>query len=83
MTSVKSRNYNKNMSKVKENRNKEIVEKKVNGWSYRKLAEHFNISAPRIVEIYQENKGKFGKVKGVDKRGLDAGVRGVKIKSSR
>lgn len=55
------------MSRIKENRNKEIVEKKLAGWSYRKLAEHFNLSAPRIVVIWQQNKDKFGRVNGVKK----------------
>ena len=51
------------MSKTKENRNFELVEKRLTDkgkWSWRKLGEHFNVSAPRAVEIFEENN-HFGK----------------------
>lgn len=52
------------MSRIKEDRNIDIVIKKKEGWSYRKLAAHFNLSAPRIVQICNvKRKG----VKGVHK----------------
>lgn len=68
------------MSKTKEIRNREIVKKKLAGWSYGKLAEHFNLSRPRVLEIWLENKDKFTNVKGVDKSAIDTIVRGSKMK---
>lgn len=65
------------MSRIKEDRNIDIAIKKKAGWSYRKLAAHFNLSAPRIVQICNVN---IDRVKGVHKRGLDIGVNSIKIK---
>ena len=37
----------------KEERNKDLVKKRKQGWSYRKLAIHFNLDVKTIYEILQ------------------------------
>lgn len=51
---------------IKENRNNKLIEKRKEGWSFRRLAKHFNITVSRAYEIWNNNtieteKEKFKK----------------------
>ena len=47
------------MSKEKKERNKEIIKKKKEGMSFRKIAEIFNISVCRVFQIWEEYQEKY------------------------
>lgn len=64
LTGVQGKEYNRTilteikMAKIKLNRNTELLKKQKEGWSFRQLAEHFNITVSRTYEIYKENQQK-------------------------
>lgn len=47
------------MSLPNVDRNKELVQKREKGWSMRKLAKHFRLSAPTVHEIYHRDRNKY------------------------
>lgn len=51
------------MSKQKLQRNEELVLKRRSGWSFRKLAQHFNLTVSRTYEIWEDNNKKVKKGK--------------------
>lgn len=40
-------------------RNKDIVDKRRQGWSFRKIAGHFNINLRTAYDVYQRFKNKY------------------------
>ena len=48
----------RNIDKEKEARNKKIVQMKLDGFSYNRLAEIFNLSPQRIFAIIKKHKSK-------------------------
>jgi len=50
------------MSREKTERNKEIIEKKQQGWSFRRIGAHFNLDEKTVYAIYTRDKDKFGNV---------------------
>lgn len=42
-------------------RNREIVEKRNAGWSFRKLAKHFRLHVSNVHEIYHRDKDEYSK----------------------
>jgi hypothetical protein len=47
------------MFPAKLKRNRELVLKRKSGWSFRKLAEYFNLSPGRVFEIWSGNEEKY------------------------
>lgn len=56
----------------KEKRNKGIVEKRNKGWSYREIAQHYNVSVRAVWEIFQRDSGVGSRTAGRVKLGAVA-----------
>jgi Mor family transcriptional regulator len=50
------------MSVEKKDRNKDIYNKRLEGWSYRKLSRYFNIDVRAVFDIVK----RYKKIEGVD-----------------